>query len=434
MLNTSQDIAIRKAMGRLLPIAMLLFFFSLLDRTNISFAALKMNEDLHLSPSQYGVAASIFFVGYLIFEIPSNFLLARIGARIWLARIMITWGLVVAAMAYVEGAASLYTLRFLLGIAEAGLLPGLLLYLGYWLPKRERGAAYSILLMTTAIAYAVGAPFTAALMQVRLFGFNGWQTMYLIQGLLTVIVGVATIFILPSRIAEARWLSADEKQALTACMNEEEAIKRAHGATSLRDGFLDRRVLIATVLSFFLICANFGTVLWLPQIIKAAFPALAIFEISLLISLAFFIGGVAGVLAGRSSDRTGDRKWHLCVSALVGAAGYGFAGLAPSPTLEFVGLCIGVLGIWSMFGVFWAYNGDLLGGRAAAGGLALINSLGSIGGVIAPNVLAWALERTGGFQGSLYALAGFSLATAIAAACLRPLRRPQTTLAVSLAE
>jgi ACS family tartrate transporter-like MFS transporter len=415
-------------MWRLLPIAMLLFFFSLLDRTNISFAALEMNKDLGLTPAQYGKAAGIFFIGYFIFEIPSNFLLARIGARIWLARIMITWGLVVAGMAYVESLGSLYTLRFLLGLAEAGLLPGLLFYLGRWLPARERGAAYAILLMTTALAYALGAPFTTTLMQYSLFGFKGWQTMYLIQGTLTVIVGIATLFILPSRIPDAKWLSADEKQALTACIAAEDATKKSVGATSLRAGFLDPRVLITTVMSFFLVCANFGTVLWLPQIVKAAFPQLTNIQISLLISLAFIIGGVAGILVGRNSDRVGDRKWHLVTGALVGMLGYGFAGLATNASWEFAGICVGVLGIWSMFGVYWAYNGDLLGGDAAAGGLALINSVGAIGGLVAPIVLAWGLEKAGGFQGSLFALAGFSLVTALCAACLKPLIRPEAAV------
>ncbi len=422
-MNALQDIAVRKAMQRLLPIAMLLFFFSLLDRTNISFAALEMNKDLGLSPQQYGRAAAIFFIGYFIFEIPSNFILARIGARIWLARIMITWGLVVAAMAWVEGLTSLYVLRFLLGLAEAGLLPGLLFYLGLWLPARERGKAYAILLMTTAIAYAIGAPFTTLLMQVSLFGFNGWQTMFLIQGGLTVAIGASAAFFLPNKIADARWLDGDQKHALMEWIERENATKKVVGATSLRDGFLDPRVLITTGMSFFLVCANFGTVLWLPQIVKALFPALSNVQISLLISFAFIAGGVAGILAGRRSDRIGERKWHLAVGAALGTLGYALAGFAPTPALQFAAVCLGVIGIWSMFGVYWAYNCDLLGGDAAAGGLALINSVGAIGGFVAPIVLGWALETTGSFRGSLCALAAFSLITAGFAAWLRKVPR-----------
>lgn len=431
---TIEDDAIRKAMRRLLPLAMLLFFFSLLDRTNISFAALEMNKDLGLSPSQYGTAASIFFVGYVLFEIPSNILLERIGARVWLARIMITWGAIVAAMAFVEGTASLYVLRLLLGIAEAGLLPGLLLYLGQWLPARQRGVAYSILLMTTTLAYAVGAPLTTALMQLPLFGYRGWQSMFLVQGLLTIAVGVLTIVVLPSRIRDASWLSAAEKASLQARIDAEEAAKRAVGATERLQGFFDRRVLVATLFCFFLVCTNFGTVLWLPQIVKATFPALDNVKISLLISFAFLVGGIAGLIAGRRSDRTGDRKWHLIASAAIGTIGFLAAGAAPTPILRFAGVCVGVLGIWSMFGVFWAYNGDLLGGKAAAGGLALINSLGSIGGIVAPLVLGWARDSTGSFAASLYALGGFALLTVLSGFGLKAVRRQMPAMVTAAAE
>ena len=434
MSAVAEGVIVKKVIWRIMPIAMLLFFFSLLDRTNISFAALDMNKDLGLSPAKYGTAAGIFFIGYVLFEIPSNIVLARVGARIWLARIMITWGLIVMAMATVRGETSLYVLRFLLGVAEAGLLPGLLLYLGQWLPARERGLAYAALLTTTAVAYAVGAPLTTSLMRLSLFGLNGWQTMFFIQGALTIVAGVLAFVLLPSRIAAATWLSEDERSALSATLAREEENKKLVGATTIRGGFLDPRVLLSTLTCFFLVCANFGTVLWLPQIVKGAFPALTNIQISLLISVAFLIGGISGICAGRSSDRSNDRKWHLVVGALVASVGYAYAGLAPGPSLQFVGVCVGVLGIWSMFGIFWAYNGDLLGGPAAAGGLAMINSVGSIGGVVAPVVLAAALDKSGSFGGSLLALAGFSLVTAALAACLKPVARAPRRAALALAE
>lgn len=429
MANVVSASVIRKVNWRLLPVAMLLFFMSLLDRTNISFAALEMNKDLGLSLAQYGVAASIFYVGYLLFEVPSNFVLERVGARVWLARIMISWGAVVVAMAFVQGTTSLYILRFLLGVAEAGLLPGLLFYLALWLPAHQRGVAYATLLSTTAVAYALGGPFTTWLMNFSLFDLRGWQTMFIIQGVLTILIGAAIPFLLPNYVRDATWLNTDEKKWLQDRLDAEEAQKRTIGATTLRQGFLDPRVLMTTVTCFFLVCANFGTVLFLPQILRPAFPALSNVQISLLISLAFAIGGIAGILCGRSSDRTGDRKWHIVVSALVATVGYGYAAIAPTPILQFVGICVGVLGIWSIFGVFWAYAGDLLGGAAAAGGLAFVNSVGSIGGVVAPNVLAFARQEAGSFSGSLFALAAFSLITAILAASLKNLKaadRPAT--------
>jgi ACS family tartrate transporter-like MFS transporter len=423
MTQSLEDGVLRKVKWRLLPMAMLLFFMSLLDRTNISFAALDMNKDLGLSLPQYGVAASVFYIGYFLFEIPSNFVLQIVGARIWLARIMMTWGAVVIAHAFVQGGTSLYVVRFLLGVAEAGLLPGLLLYLALWLPARQRGLAFGTLLSTTAIAYAAGGPLTTWLMTFSVFGLKGWQTMYLVQGILTVGIGAAALFLLPSYVKDATWLAADEKAWLLQQLDDEENHKKAAGATTVRQGFLDGRVLMITATCFFLLCVNFGTVLFLPQILKPAFPALTNVQISLLISLAFAIGGIAGIISGRHSDQTGDRKWHMAAGAALAALGYAYAAYAATPVLQFAGICVGVLGIWSLFGAFWAYAGDILGGAAAAGGLALINSLGSLGGFVAPNVLAYARAASGSFSGSLLVLSAFALMTALLAASLRKAAR-----------
>jgi ACS family tartrate transporter-like MFS transporter len=430
-MTTLDNVTVRKVMWRLLPVSMLMFFFSLLDRTNISFAALDMNKDLMLSPSQYGTAAGIFFIGYLIFEIPSNFMLQRFGARLWLTRIMVTWGLVVAAMVFVQGSTSLYVLRFLLGVAEAGLLPGLLLFLGQWLPARERGKAYATLLMTTAVAYALGAPLTTLMMQISFGTLKGWQAMFLIQGLVTVAFGAACYFLLPNRIADSAWLDDKEKQALSVTLAEEERQKQTDGATGRMDGFFDPRVLLTAATCFFLVCSNFGTVLWLPQIMKGIFPDLSNIQVSLLISLAFFIGGLGGVWTGRSSDRSGDRKWHLVVCGLLATIGFAFAAAATDPNLRFVGICIAILGIWSMFGVFWAHTGDLLGGEAAVGGFAFVNSAGSIGGVVAPLALAYGLEKTGNVGGALYVLALFALLTSVFCLFLKrvAISRPQAVAA-----
>lgn len=418
MTPTVQRSALKKVNWRLLPVAMLLFFMSLLDRTNISFAALEMNKDLNLSMTQYGVAASIFYVGYFLFEIPSNLALERIGARIWLTRIMVTWGLIVVVNGFVQGATSLYVVRFLLGAAEAGLLPGLLFYLALWLPAHQRGVAYATLLSTTALAYALGGPFTTWLMTFPAFGLKGWQIMYIVQGVLTVLIGAAIPFLLPNYVRDASFLDADERAWLQGRLDAEEAIKKQSGATTMRQGFTDPRVLLTTVTCFFLVCANFGTVLFLPQILRPVFPDLTNFQISLLISLAFAIGGIGGIIAGRHSDKTGDRKWHIVVSAVVATVGYAYAAYASTPLAQFIAICVGVLGIWSIFGVFWAYAGDLLGGAATAGGLAFVNSLGSLGGVVAPNLLAYARQASGSFSGSLLVLAGFAVVTGLLAARL----------------
>jgi MFS transporter, ACS family, tartrate transporter len=434
MAESLEDDVLRKINWRLLPMAMLLFFMSLLDRTNISFAALDMSRDLGLSINQYGVAASVFYVGYFLFEVPSNFVLQWVGARIWLARIMITWGAVVVLHAFVQDGTSLYAVRFLLGVAEAGLLPGLLLYLTMWLPARQRGLAFGTLLSTTALAYAAGGPFTASLMTFSAFGLKGWQIMFAVQGILTAAIGVAALFLLPGHVKDAEWLTAEEKTWLQRQLDDEERRKKLAGATTVAQGFLDIRVLAITATCFFLLCANFGAVLFLPQFLRPVFAGFTIVQVSLVISVAFIIGGIGGIIWGSHSDRTGDRKWHMAAGALLAAIGFAAAAAAGPSLFELAGICIGVLGIWSMFGAFWAYAGDLLGGAAAAGGLALINSVGSLGGVVAPIVLASARSESGSFSGSLAALSAFALVTALLAALLPKIARQQTTDLVGVFE
>jgi ACS family tartrate transporter-like MFS transporter len=406
--------ALQKVMRRLLPFLMLLLLFNLLDRTNISFAALQMNADFGFTPSVYGLAAGIFFIGYFLFEVPSNLVLVRVGARPWLARIMISWGLVVIAMVWIRGAPSFYALRFLLGVAEAGLLPGVLLYLSRWVPRAHLALAFSILMATTALANVLSGPIATTLMQLDgLAGLRGWQLLFIAEGIPTVLIGIAVALWLPERPADAAWLSAPEQTALTATIAAEEAAKRGHGATTFRQGFLDRRVLIATLVCFLFVCCNFGTVFWLPQIIKSMGSATTL-QIGFLASIPYLLGGLATILWGRHSDAARERTWHLVAGALVGAAGYAFAARATGATGSFIGLCVATLGIWSMFGVFWAHVGDLLGGAAAAGGFALINSSSALGGFLAPLLMGVVRERTHSFTGALLLLAMFALLAAAA--------------------
>jgi MFS transporter, ACS family, tartrate transporter len=411
--EASLTAALHKVMRRLLPFLMLLLLFNLLDRTNISFAALQMNSDFGFTPSVYGLAAGIFFIGYFLFEVPSNLVLVRVGARPWLARIMVSWGLVVIAMAWIRGAGSFYTLRFLLGVAEAGLLPGVLLYLSRWVPRQRLALAFSILMATTALANVVAGPLAAWLLQLDgLAGLRGWQLLFIAQGVPTVLIGFAVALYLPERPADAGWLTTAEKAALAATIAAEDAAKRERGLTTLRQGFLDRRVLIATLLGFLFVCCNFGTVFWLPQILKSM-SSVTTTQVGFLTSIPYLLGGIATIVWGRHSDRSGERKWHLVAGALLGAAGYAYAAGAGSATGSFLGLCIATLGIWSMFGVFWAYAGDLLGGAAAAGGFALINSASALGGFVAPVLMGVVRERTHSFSGALLLLAALALAAAL---------------------
>jgi ACS family tartrate transporter-like MFS transporter len=421
--------ALRKVLQRLLPFTMLLFFFSLIDRTNISFAALQMNEDLGFGPTVYGFAAGIFFVGYCLFEVPSNLVLMRVGARRWLARIMLTWGVIVIATAWVDGLKSLYVMRFLLGVAEAGLLPGLFYYLGTWIPASHRGLGLSVLMSTAALSNVIGGPLATGIMELDgWLGFRGWQLVFIVEGVPTVLVAIAVLALLPDAPRDARWLEPAERDWLEATIARENATKARVGALSLRQGFTDRRVLIATVFSFFLVCCNFGTVFWLPQILKSL-GHLTNLQVGQLSVVPYLLGGVGMIFWGRHSDRGHDRRWHLVVSGVLATIGYALAGLAATPGVSFVGLCLATLAVWSMFGVFWAIAADLLAGPAAAAGLAFINSVGTLGGFVAPLSMGYIRDLTGTFTGSLLALAASAALMALIAPLLyvRP-REPEAAL------
>jgi ACS family tartrate transporter-like MFS transporter len=408
-MSVSTDQVSSKVLKRLVPFIMLLFFISLLDRANISYAALQMNKDLGLGPSAYGFAAGIFFVGYFLFEIPSNIALAKIGARKWLGRIMITWGLVAIAMAWVSGAASLYSLRFLLGVAEAGLLPGVMFYLARWIPGRARGATLSVLMATTAIAYVIGAPLSTWLMSFNgVLGLRGWQLMFVVEGIPAVIFGIVTLAILPETPFEAKWLTGPEREALSHAIAQESEAKQAHGPSSMWQGLTDRRILLA-------------------------FGQISNMEVGLLSAIPYALGGVGMIIWGRHSDQTGERRWHLFAGAALAAIGYAAAAFAPGPAYAFIAICLAAIGIWSTFGLLWAYAGDLVAGPAAATGFAIINSIGSAGGFVGPFLIGWVRGHTHGFSGSLLTLAAFGAFTALFALLLRgrPIPTARETLVAS---
>jgi ACS family tartrate transporter-like MFS transporter len=417
---------IKKVLLRLIPLTMLLNIVKDIDRSNISYAALQMNQDFGFTATVYGFAAGIFFLGYVAFEIPSNLVLAKIGARLWIGRIMVTWGLISMAMALISGSLSFYAMRFLLGMAEAGFLPGILYYYTLWFPAQARGKAISWFAVTAAVTNIIAAPLSTGLMTLNgLFGLRGWQLMFVVEGLPAVILGILVLRILTDRPEQANWLDDREKAWLIDTLNAEREIKRFSGATTLSQGLLDRRVWLSAAVCFFLISANYGVIFWLPQIIRS-FDGLSVMEIGLLAILPYLVGAVAMVLWARHSDATGERKWHLVVSALIAATGFTVAGLAPNPAVSFLGLCLAAAGIWSMSGVFWTLPSDFLVGFAAAGGFALINSIGTTGGFFGPFIMGFVRDRTQSFSASLLVLAGFAFAGACLSAFLKnhlPTRR-----------
>jgi MFS family permease len=322
-------------------------------------------------------------------------------------------------MAFVYDVKSFYIVRFLLGFAEAGLLPGIMLYFSYWFPARERAKALSLFMTGTAISNIVGAPVSSWLLGLDgVLGLHGWQLMFVLEGVPSVLIGIVALFYLVDRPAQATWLAEDEKAWLHRELAAEAAAKeRASGHMSLRLGLTNPRVLLITLLCFFLVSGNFGVVFWMPQIIKAL-GDLTIMQVGLLTMVPYAAAVVAMVWWGRHSDRTGDRKWHLAIAAVVGAAGLAVSAVPGHPVVSFVALCVAAAGIWSMFGVFWAVPADFLSGTAAAGGFALINSFGTLGGFLGPFLVGFVRQHTGSFTGSLLVLAGFTLMAAVISATL----------------
>jgi len=409
-----------KVSRRLIPFCMLLFIFNYLDRVNIGFAALQMNKELGFSSTAYGLGAGMFFIGYFFFEVPSNLILERVGARLWIARIAITWGIISTGMAWVYDETSFYVMRFLLGVAEAGLLPGILLYFSYWFPARERAKALAFFMTATAISNIIGAPLSTGLLGLDgLYGFHGWQLLFIFEGVPSIIMGFVVLRYLTNKPEQATWLAQDEKVWLARVQSAEHmAMEKASGRMTLRLGLTNPRVLLIAALCFFLVTGNFGVVFWLPQIIKA-FGGLNNMQVGLLSAIPYILAASTMVWWGRHSDRTGDRKWHLAIAALVGSAGLAASAVSIDPMLSFLALCVAAIGIWSMFGVFWAVPADLLSGVAAAGGFALINSIGTLGGFAGPFLVGFVRDRTGTFSASLLVLSAFMLVAALLAAMLR---------------
>jgi ACS family tartrate transporter-like MFS transporter len=395
-----------KVTRRLIPYLFLCYVVNYLDRFNISFAALEMKADLGLGDAVYGLGAGMFFAGYVTFEIPSNLILQRVGARWWIARIMITWGALSCCMMFVRTPGSFYALRFLLGVAEAGFLPGILFYLTHWIPARDRARVFALFLTSTALAGVVGGPVSAALLKLRgLGGLAGWQWLFLVEGLPAVVLGVTTLLYLPDRVSHARWLSGAEQGWLEDALRAERAtMQKTHGLT-LWQALTHGRVWRLCLLYFSTIISFYGVAFWLPQIVQS-FSGLGNVATSLLSTLPYVAASIGMVFVARHSDRTRERRRHVALPAFAAAAGLLLGALVQRhPPLAFLALCLSATGIWSTLGPFWSIPTAFLSGTAAAGGIALINSVGNVGGFVGPTVMGFLKERTHRFESGLLVLA-----------------------------
>jgi len=409
---TETDRIYRKITWRLIPFLLFCYILSYLDRVNIGFAKLHMLGDLGLSDAVYGMGAGVFFLGYFFFEVPSNIIMHKVGARRWIARIMISWGLLSAAMMFVQGAASFYVLRFLLGVAEAGFFPGIIYYLTRWYPAERRGRATSLFLTAIALAGVIGGPLSGWILRDAngLAGLAGWQWMFVIEGIPSVLAGLFLLRYLDDRVEDARWLTEAEKREVVALLQKEE-VGKSH--SSVGKAFASGRTWLLSAIYFLLVFSLYGISFWLPSIIKAAGVADAL-DIGLLSALPWAAGVAAMVLIARSADRRRERRWHIAIPALLGAIGFLLSvAFSANVPLAMLGMSVATMGIMSALPIFWSIPTAYLGGAAAAAGIALINSFGNLSGFVGPSLMGWIKSVTGSLDSGVYLLAGCLLAGAV---------------------
>ena len=401
---------VAKARRRLIPFLFLLYIVAYLDRINVGFAALQMNQALGFSATVYSFGAGIFFLSYGLFEVPSNVILARVGARRWIARIMISWGLVSSAMMFVRGPAGFYALRFLLGAAEAGFFPGIIFYLTRWFPACDRARSIAAFMTAVLIAGVVGSPISGALLSLHGLGLAGWQWLFLLEGIPAVVLGFVVLRSLPERPEDARWLSAAEKAALAARLEDEAQTMKAEARTT-GEALTSGRIWLLAIVYFTIPVTLYGIGFWLPQMIKAASGA-SNFTVGVLSAIPYAAGAVAMVIAGRHSDRTGERRGHIAIAAVVSAIGLALSTQAIGVTSSIASLSVAMLGLASMMGPFWALATSTVRGVGAAASIALINSVGNTGGFVGPYLLGAINDATHSFAIGLLAIAAMLVAGA----------------------
>jgi ACS family tartrate transporter-like MFS transporter len=395
---------IRAISWRLIPFLALAYFLAYLDRVNLGFAALTMNAELNFSPIIFAWGAGIFFIGYFIFEVPSNIALEKFGASRWIARIMVSWGIISALMALVSGVWSFYALRFALGVAEAGFFPGIILYLTYWYPAEYRARFLAAFAIAVPVSTVIGAPLSGMLLGLDgLLGLKGWQWLFIIEGIPSVVLGVVTWFYLTDKPSQATWLSVEQKAWLIGKLEGERAAKESANKMSLRQALSSPKVLVLSLVYFGFVGALYGMQFWLPQIVKAFGFTNA--QTGFVTAIPYLFGSIAMVLWAQHSDHTRERVWHVGLPLLLTAAALGVSGVMTDPTLTMIALTVAAIGVFCTFALFWTLPTAWLSGTAAAGGIALINSIGNLAGFGGPYLIGWIKELTGSTSTGLLVLA-----------------------------
>ncbi|MBY3156369.1 MFS transporter [Rhizobium laguerreae] len=403
--QTLEDRAYGKVFWRIVPFLMLCYVVAYLDRVNVGFAKLQMSSELGLSEAAYGIGAGIFFIGYFLFEVPSNIIMNKVGARVWIARIMVTWGVISAAFMFTSSETVFYVLRFLLGVAEAGFFPGIILYLTAWYPAHRRARIITTFMSAIPISAIFGNPLSGLLMDSfhGTHGLSGWQWMFLIEAIPAILFGVATFFYLDDTIQGAKWLNDEEKRVLTANIEAENRAKTA-SPHSIAATLADRRVWLMCLIYFCFVLGQYGLNFWMPTIVKAS-GVNGNLNIGLISAIPYICTFVVMLALGRSSDRLRERRWHLVVPAFIAAGGFVAATMATSTTVSIVCLSLAAAGAISCAPLFWSLPTAFLAGTGAAAGIAWINSVGNLAGFLGPFLVGYLKDFTGTNSAGMYLLA-----------------------------
>jgi ACS family tartrate transporter-like MFS transporter len=416
MVRTLEQSTMRKVYLRLLPFAVLSYVLAYIDRINVSFAGLTMRGDLDISAGTFGFAVGMFYWAYFLFEVPSNVILQKVGARIWIARIMITWGILAGLTAMVTGPTSFGIVRFLLGVAEAGFFPGLILYFTYWFPSQHHARIVSYFLVGLPVAVAIGAPISTGLMSLDgLFGLHGWQIMYIAEAIPTVIIGVITFFVLTDKPEQAKFLTLEERNWLVAKIASERRATEAVRTYTLWQAMRDPKVLLLALNYVGIVTASLGMLIFIPQIIKSL-GNYSNMTVGWLTMIPYICGGIAMVAWGRISDRMNERRWNLFVACVLSTVGLVIAGMTMGTWWALVGMSIAAMGFYGSKGPFFAMPPMFLSGAGLAAGIAWINSIGNLGGFFGPWYVGVMKDMTGSYAGGLYGLALLGLVSSMVCA------------------
>jgi D-galactonate transporter len=391
---------------RLVPFLIVCYFVAYLDRVNVGFAALTMNKDLGISATAYGFGAGVFFLSYFMFEVPSNLFLERFGARKWIARIMLSWGVLSGATAFVTGETSFFVVRFLLGIAEAGFFPGIIFYLTLWFPAAYRARIIGYFMAAIPLSSVLGAPVSGYLLGFDgMMGLRGWQWLFIIEAVPAVLLAFVVYFYLTDRPSEARWLPDDQRNWLATRLDLEERQREAAKQYSIREALLNPKVLALSLVYFGAVACNYGIGFFMPQIVKAF--GLSNLQTGFVTAIPYIVGVFAIIYWGRRSDRMKERKGHAAFALGLAAIGIAASTFLPNPTMKMIALSVAAFGVFGSLPVFWTLPTAFLSGAAAAGGIAIVNAIGNLSGFVGPYLVGYIKDQTGSFDGGLLCIAAF---------------------------